>query len=43
MIPGARLEQIAESRAFVPQDQPLRLAQLVAAFVDQRGAVATST
>ncbi len=33
MIPGARLEQIADSRAFVPQDQPQRLAELVAAFV----------
>jgi pimeloyl-ACP methyl ester carboxylesterase len=33
MIPGARLEQITDSRAFVPQDQPERLAELVAAFV----------
>ena len=33
MIPGARLEQIADSRAFVPEDQPERLAELVAAFV----------
>lgn len=33
MIPGARLEQVADSRAFVPQDQPKRLAELVAAFV----------
>jgi pimeloyl-ACP methyl ester carboxylesterase len=33
MIPGARLEQIADSRAFVPQDQPARLAELIAAFV----------
>ncbi len=30
MIPGARLEQIADSRAFVPHDQPERLAELVA-------------
>lgn len=36
MIPGARLERIAESRAFVPQDQPERLAELIAAFVDER-------
>ena len=33
MIPGARLEQIADSRAFVPEDQPQRLAEVVAAFV----------
>ena len=33
MIPGARLEQIADSRAFVPEDQPQRLAELIAAFV----------
>jgi pimeloyl-ACP methyl ester carboxylesterase len=33
MIPGARLQQIADSRAFVPQDQPERLAAMVAAFV----------
>lgn len=33
MIPGARLEQIADSRAFVPQDQPVRLAELIATFV----------
>jgi pimeloyl-ACP methyl ester carboxylesterase len=35
MIPGARLEQVADSRAFVPQDQPRRLAELVAAFVGE--------
>lgn len=35
MIPGSRLEQVAGSRAFVPQDQPQRLAELIAAFVDQ--------
>lgn len=32
-IPGARLEQIADSRAFVPHDQPERLAALIASFV----------
>ncbi len=37
-IPGARLEQIADSRAFVPQDQPQRLAELIAEFA-QRQAV----
>lgn len=36
MIPGARLEQVHDSRAFVPQDQPKRLAELIAAFVDER-------
>jgi len=35
-IPGARLEQIEHSRAFVPWDQPQRLAELVAAFVAER-------
>ena len=38
MIPGARLEQIADSRAFVPQDQPARLAELIARFVAEVGA-----
>ena len=33
MIPGARLEPVADSRAFVPQDQPARLAELIATFV----------
>jgi pimeloyl-ACP methyl ester carboxylesterase len=42
MIPGARLEQIADSRAFVPQDQPLRLAELISAFVDQQVGLVTS-
>lgn len=32
MTPGARLEQIADSRAFVPWDQPGRLAELIAEF-----------
>src|SRR5580692_9213629 len=38
MIPGARLQQIADSRAFVPQDQPERLAELIAAFVEEHAA-----
>jgi pimeloyl-ACP methyl ester carboxylesterase len=33
MIPGARIAQIADSRAFVPEDQPERLAELIAGFV----------
>lgn len=32
LIPGARLEQVADSRAFVPHDQPHRLAELITAF-----------
>ncbi len=32
-IPGACLEEVPDSRAFVPEDQPERLAELVAAFV----------
>jgi pimeloyl-ACP methyl ester carboxylesterase len=34
MIPGARLERIADSRAFVPWDQPGRLGELIAEFAD---------
>ncbi len=37
MIPGARLEQIADSRAFVPEDQPERLAEMIAAFLAESG------
>lgn len=37
-IPGARLESIADSRAFVPEDQPARLAELIAGFVGERAA-----
>jgi pimeloyl-ACP methyl ester carboxylesterase len=36
-IPGARLQRIADSRAFVPEDQPERLAQMIAAFVRETG------
>jgi pimeloyl-ACP methyl ester carboxylesterase len=32
MVPGARIEEIANSRAFVPEDQPQRLAEVIAAF-----------
>jgi pimeloyl-ACP methyl ester carboxylesterase len=38
MIPGARLEQIPDSRAFVPQDQPERLAELIATFAGEQTA-----
>jgi pimeloyl-ACP methyl ester carboxylesterase len=37
MIPGSRLERIADSRAFVPEDQPQRLAELISAFVAELG------
>jgi pimeloyl-ACP methyl ester carboxylesterase len=38
MIPGVRLESIEGSRAFVPEDQPARLAHLIAAFLAEQGA-----
>ena len=41
MIPGARLEQIPDSRAFIPEDQPERLAQLIGAFVGDYAAAGT--
>jgi pimeloyl-ACP methyl ester carboxylesterase len=37
MVPGARVEPIADSRAFVPEDQPERLAQLIEGFVLELG------
>jgi pimeloyl-ACP methyl ester carboxylesterase len=40
MIPGARLEPIAGSRTFVSEDQPERLAELIAGFLDERRAQA---
>jgi pimeloyl-ACP methyl ester carboxylesterase len=36
MVSGARLEQIPDSRALVPQDQPERLAELIATFVESQ-------
>jgi len=36
MIPGARLEQVADSRAFVPEDQPERLAELIETFLAEQ-------
>jgi pimeloyl-ACP methyl ester carboxylesterase len=42
MVPGARLQQIPESRAFVPEDQPELLAELIDAFVEERLPVGTS-
>jgi pimeloyl-ACP methyl ester carboxylesterase len=43
MIPGARLEQIPDSRAFIPEDQPGRLAELIATFVEDSVARAPRT
>jgi pimeloyl-ACP methyl ester carboxylesterase len=34
LLPDARLEIVADSKTFVPLDQPSRLAELVAGFVD---------
>jgi pimeloyl-ACP methyl ester carboxylesterase len=34
-IPGSRLELIEDSRSFVPEDQPARLAELVGAFAQE--------
>jgi pimeloyl-ACP methyl ester carboxylesterase len=40
-IPGARLERIEDSLAFVPVDQPRRTAELIADFVrEPEGAAA---
>jgi pimeloyl-ACP methyl ester carboxylesterase len=38
MIPGARLELVPDSRAFVPEDSPQLLAKLIAAFQAERAA-----
>ncbi|MHB8241261.1 MAG: alpha/beta fold hydrolase [Solirubrobacteraceae bacterium] len=44
MIPGARLERVPDSRAFVPVDQPARLAELISEFVHEHsGAPAAAT
>jgi pimeloyl-ACP methyl ester carboxylesterase len=43
MIPGARLEQVLSSRAFIPEDQPQQLAELIAAFVEELTASVAST
>ncbi len=34
-IPGSRLEVIEDSRSFLPEDQPARLAESIGAFVRQ--------
>jgi pimeloyl-ACP methyl ester carboxylesterase len=38
-IPNARLETIPDSRTFVPEDQPERLAELIREFARERAAV----
>jgi pimeloyl-ACP methyl ester carboxylesterase len=35
MVPGAQLEQIADSGAFVPEDQPTKLAELIQTFLQR--------
>lgn len=35
MVPGAQLEQIEDSGAFVPEDQPAKLAELIETFLQQ--------
>jgi pimeloyl-ACP methyl ester carboxylesterase len=42
MIPGARLQQIPNSRAFVPEDQPEQLAALIEAFVAESSTINVS-
>jgi pimeloyl-ACP methyl ester carboxylesterase len=43
MIPGARLERIDSSRAFVPEDQPERLAEVVTEFLASERLVQSSS
>jgi pimeloyl-ACP methyl ester carboxylesterase len=42
MVPGARIEKIERSRAFVPEDQPEQLAAAIAGFVSERQASASA-
>ena len=42
IIPGARIETIANSRAFVPEDQPGVLAELIAGFVAELEAASSA-
>jgi len=42
LLPDARLERIEDSRTFVSEDQPQRLADLIAAFVREPARVAAS-
>jgi pimeloyl-ACP methyl ester carboxylesterase len=39
LIPGARLEWVEGARTFSPEDRPERLAELIGAFVRERGKV----
>ncbi len=43
MIPGAHLELLADSRAFVPEDQPERLAELIEAFLAEVNAALSAS
>jgi pimeloyl-ACP methyl ester carboxylesterase len=42
-IPDARLELIEDARTFVPLDQPERLAELIAAFIEETSGAAAAT
>jgi pimeloyl-ACP methyl ester carboxylesterase len=39
-MPQARLEQVEDSYTFIPEDQPVKLAQLISDFVKQQASVA---
>jgi len=39
IIPGARIKTVADSRAFIPEDQPGVLAELIAGFVAASGGI----
>jgi pimeloyl-ACP methyl ester carboxylesterase len=39
LLPQGRIEVTAHAGAFIPEDQPDRLAELVAAFIEQTAAV----
>lgn len=43
LLPQGRLEVVDEAGAFIPEDQPERLAALIAAFVGERTAMAEPT
>jgi pimeloyl-ACP methyl ester carboxylesterase len=43
LLPDARLETIDDSRTFVPEDQPERLASLIGAFLAERRSVAAAS
>ncbi len=42
LLPDARFEEVADSYAFVPEDQPERLAELIRALASEAGAAASN-